>query len=162
NARTGAVATRFTGHDGAVLSIAFSPDSRYVMTGGVDNVALLWDVETGELIQSFFGHTDAVSVVGYSSDVQLVITGSRDQSVRLWDVATGEVIRQFVGHKQPLLSVSMSNDGDSLISGDLRYAYLWRTNLAEITTLACQIIPNDLTLEDRRRYSITDNDNVCA
>jgi WD40 repeat protein len=163
DARSGAENQSFIKHDGAVRSAAFSPDNRFLVTGGDDNAALLWSIETGALVRRYIGHTLPVTVVGFSPDGQQVITGSRDKVVRLWDVeAGGGLLRHIVGHRQRLLSISMSARGDLLVTSDIGYAYIWRADLSGVVALACQIIPNDLTAEERRRYNIADDDKVCA
>ena len=44
------------GHSNSVRSVAFSPDSRFVLTGSVDKTARLWDLATGRELQRFEGH----------------------------------------------------------------------------------------------------------
>ncbi|MGC2221365.1 MAG: hypothetical protein WA624_02820 [Methylocella sp.] len=43
DAATGKEIRAFKGHEGKVLSVAFSPDGARVLTGSVDNTARLWD-----------------------------------------------------------------------------------------------------------------------
>ena len=61
------------GHDWAVLSVAFSPDSTTLASGSADWTAILWDTRTGDLRHSlphtFYGNArDAVKDVAFSPD----------------------------------------------------------------------------------------------
>src|ERR1022692_4677181 len=76
------------GHSSMVNSVALSPDSRWVLTGG-DSTARLWDVSSGREIRRFEGHSGYVSSVAFSPDGRSVLTGSGDHTARLWDVSSG-------------------------------------------------------------------------
>src|ERR1035441_3743473 len=52
---------------GLINSVAYSPDGRYVLTGG-DNAARLWDAATGQLLRVFAGHALPVNSVAFSPD----------------------------------------------------------------------------------------------
>src|SRR5512146_222932 len=53
------------GNKSEVLSVAFSPDGKYVLTGSNDWTARLWDVPTGYLVRTFTGHTGGVTSVAF-------------------------------------------------------------------------------------------------
>jgi serine/threonine protein kinase/DNA-binding XRE family transcriptional regulator len=101
----------FTGHTDSVLTMAFSPDGRYMLTGSTDKTARLWDVASGQQVRQFVGHTIGVFGVAFSPDGKHALTGSFDKTARLWDVATGQEIRQFIGHTDAVFLVSFSPDG---------------------------------------------------
>ena len=45
----------FAGHDDEAVSVAVSPDSKIVASGGYDNVVRLWDAKTGSQIKVLKG-----------------------------------------------------------------------------------------------------------
>ncbi|NJR38652.1 MAG: protein kinase [Leptolyngbyaceae cyanobacterium CSU_1_4] len=47
---------RSEGHQGSVRSVTFSPDGRYVLSGGDDQIIKLWAVSTGQCLQTFRRH----------------------------------------------------------------------------------------------------------
>jgi WD40 repeat protein len=44
---------RFAGHTGAVNSVAYSPNGKYLLSGGADGTARLWDVASGAEMHTF-------------------------------------------------------------------------------------------------------------
>jgi WD40 repeat protein len=103
------------GHGGPGTFVAFSPDSRLVLTAGFwDMSAILWDVETGKELRRF-QHTERVWGVAFSPDGQRILTGSGDHTAVLWDAKTGEKIRSFA-HADSVGSVAFAPDGLSIAS----------------------------------------------
>jgi WD40 repeat protein len=113
------------GHSSAIRTMSFSPDGRYVVTGGQDNTARLWETATGLEIRKFEGHRAVVLGVAFTPDGRNILTSSADASVRLWDLATGKQIRQFTGEREEMTSVTVSNDGRMVAAGNGMTVRLW-------------------------------------
>ena len=124
-------------HNLAVVSLAFSPDGKFLASGGVDftndNTLKLWDVKNGSTI--WIGthnhdvivnclsyspdkedHEEIVNCLSYSPDGKFLASGSRDNTIKFWDVKKGSII--WVGlHNEAVKSVAFSPAGKLLASG---------------------------------------------
>ena len=130
-----------TGHTRSANAVAFSPDNRWLASGGRDNVIKLWDLATGYVLRTLYGHSSNVNALAVSPDGKLlasgsgdindkrdlgaftqggVVGGAEDTTVRIWSVQTGRQLQVLRGHELPVGAIAFSNDGHSLtsVSGD--------------------------------------------
>jgi WD40 repeat protein len=71
--------------------VAFSQDSKRIVSGSKDRTIRVWDAETGEVVLGpLEGHTSWVSSVAFSQDSKRIVSGSKDQTIRVWDAETGD------------------------------------------------------------------------
>jgi WD40 repeat protein len=107
-------------------SVAFSPDSRLLLTGAGDGYARVWDVEKQELIRRFQVDGFEAMSVAFAPDGQVVVTGSDTGIVQLWDMATRKELRRFVGHNAAIRSVVLSPDDKYVLTAsEDQTARLW-------------------------------------
>lgn len=105
------------GHSEPINSAVFSPDGKYIASGGNDNCVKLWDVKTSKEIYTLKNHSKKVTSVKFSPDGKYIASGSEDKTIVLVDVITQKVIRRFKDHDSRILSIDFSPDGTQIISG---------------------------------------------
>lgn len=67
-------------HRGEVLSIAFSPDGKYILSGSSDKTAKIWDVESGANVKTFL-FKSAIYSVAFSKDGSYLAIGSEELAI---------------------------------------------------------------------------------
>src|SRR6266705_1602530 len=55
-----------TGHTRSANAVAFSPDNRWLASGGKDNIIKIWDLATGNVLRTLYGHTSNVNALAVS------------------------------------------------------------------------------------------------
>jgi WD40 repeat protein len=116
---TGNLVALLNGHSDIVLSLAFAPDGKRLISGSNDDSAIIWDVEHQKLVHRLLGHTDAIYAAAFSPDGQRVVTGSYDTTVRLWRLADGGPIAELKGHKDKVYKVAVNPIDGNIASGDV-------------------------------------------
>jgi RNA polymerase sigma factor (sigma-70 family) len=121
DAATGQVVHRLQGHEQAIVArgLAFSVDSKALLSGSEDQTVRLWDVATGTQRHIFKGHRSAVHCVAFSPDGKTIASAGStglDSGIRLWDVATGSELRVLKGQKALAVALAFSPNGKLLAS----------------------------------------------
>ena len=92
---TGRLVKLLKGHTTIVNTMAFSPDSRRLISGASDNAAIIWDVDNQRLQHRLAGHTDIIHAVAFTPDGARAVTGSNDTTLRLWNVNDGSMLAEM-------------------------------------------------------------------
>ncbi|MFO0872218.1 MAG: hypothetical protein U0935_25100, partial [Pirellulales bacterium] len=69
----------------AIRAAAFSPDGRWIVTGGEDRLVRFWSRAAGRQIAVRSSHSEPVGTVEFSPDGLRAMTGSDDGRALLWD-----------------------------------------------------------------------------
>ncbi len=105
------------GHKGAVLSLDFSSDGQRLLSGGTDDVAIVWDVVRRQALLRLAGHEGDVNAARFTRDGDKVATASDDLTVRLWRVSDGAAVGILRGHADKVISLAISPLNGAIASG---------------------------------------------
>jgi WD40 repeat protein len=109
-------ATILKGHAGHVRAAAFTPDSKALVTAGLDGMARVWDLKTGKgrmtMPLSAEGKRTSANWLTLSPDGRLLVVVGREARpvARVWELATGKELETLAGATQ----VVFSPDGKTL------------------------------------------------
>jgi WD40 repeat protein len=77
---------RAAGHDGAITSIALSPDGLLLATSGMDRRVVLRDAVTFEALLTFPGWTGVVRDLAFDASGRWLALAGSDSDIALWDL----------------------------------------------------------------------------
>lgn len=72
--------------------LTFSPDGKYLATGGYGKEAKLWDLATGKVARTFDTDADGGLTTAFSPDGRMLVLGNRNSDARVFEAATGKLL----------------------------------------------------------------------
>jgi WD40 repeat protein/serine/threonine protein kinase len=103
-------------HAAPITGLDWSPDGKWIASGGFDLVVKVWDVKSTRLLQTLRGHGDAIYSVAFNHDGSRLVSASNDASAKVWDPLTGELVLTLRGHGTALNGVAFSPDDRRLVT----------------------------------------------
>jgi WD40 repeat protein/serine/threonine protein kinase len=98
-------------HEKGVMSAAFGPDGRWVVTASADNTARVWEAQSGQPVSPPLPHTDVVASAVFNSDGRWVVTASADNTARVWEAQSGQPVSPLLQHLGSIDFAEFSPDG---------------------------------------------------
>ena len=119
--KSGKLLKTFTGHLGVVNSAVFSPNSKYILSGGDDGNIKLWDVKTGKELKTLKSDGSAISSVGFHPNGKYIFSSDTSGFIHLWNISTEKIFRtlDLVEVMTRFKSVAFSPNGEYIVAGNL-------------------------------------------
>jgi ribosome assembly protein 4 len=96
-----------SGHTDSVLHVSFSPDGKYLASGGGDALVRFWDTSSCLPRQVAQGHVHHVLCTSWSPDGKYFASADKSGLVLVWDPVTGKQVHQPLrGHSSWVTSLS--------------------------------------------------------
>lgn len=121
------------GHQDAVRSVTFSPDSQILATGSFDRTIRLWRVSDGTLINTLEGNDEAIRGVAFSPDGSILASVSFDQRLKIWTIPEGTLVHDIPAHSASINKVIFLRDGYTIVTASLDNTIrFWDVNSGEL------------------------------
>jgi WD40 repeat protein len=138
---------------GDVTAGSFSPDGKYVASGGCEQYESfyciagsihIWDISARKEIAEI-SQDAAITSVAFSPDSKYIALGGEARTIQIFDLTTGNEIARAT-HKDVVTAIIFSLNGTYVITssgdGTIR-AWIWKPN--DIIDYACSRVPRNLT-----------------
>jgi eukaryotic-like serine/threonine-protein kinase len=103
------------GHTQDVVSVAYSPDGRWLLSGGDDGSVRLWRATDGQLERVLGSHTRGIDHVIFSADGRLAASSGLDRIVQLFALDGSSAPRSI--SVEGGFRIALTPDGSQLIVG---------------------------------------------
>ena len=84
------------GHSGDVYDLSWNPESKYLISGSVDNYCMIWNIEKAKCVNRFMDHDHFVQGVSWDPRNKYILTQSSDKSVRFYKNTQSKLEMKFI------------------------------------------------------------------
>ena len=92
------------GHNNEVYRVVFSPDGKYIVSGGADRKILLWD-GNGNFIKKIDKLKGNINTISFSSDSQKIVAAEKGTfNAYVYSIPSGEKITTFTSHDNTVVA----------------------------------------------------------
>jgi eukaryotic-like serine/threonine-protein kinase len=104
NATSGRRVLTYRGHSSQadLWALAWSPNGKFIASGGTDQIVQVWDVRTGEHLLTYRGHADqppmpewaypyAIRALAWAPDSTRLASSAISGPIHVWKISEGKV-----------------------------------------------------------------------
>ena len=134
----------FKDHEISANTLSFSPNGRFLVTGGYGPVRL-WSLRDGSF-KKLKGVDTNIYSIAFSPDGRHIACLDYQGYLRIWDARTGHLLDEWRAHERGSFGLAFSPDGKGLVSGgtDTEPKYWDVSSLAVMETGRGRVIDGNL------------------
>ncbi|XP_069000752.1 U3 small nucleolar RNA-interacting protein 2 isoform X2 [Embiotoca jacksoni] len=118
---------RHVGHTAHILCMAISSDGKYLATGDMNKLIMIWEAETCKHLYRFTGHKGPVSGLSFRKGTHDLYSASHDRSVKVWNVDENAYVETLFGHQDAITGLdSLSRECCVTAGGRDRTVRVWK------------------------------------
>ncbi|XP_068171577.1 U3 small nucleolar RNA-interacting protein 2 isoform X2 [Antennarius striatus] len=115
------------GHTVHILCMAISSDGKYLATGDMNKLIMIWEAETCKHLYKFTGHKGPVSGLSFRKGTHDLYSASHDRSVKVWNVAENAYVETLFGHQDAITGLdALSRECCVTAGGRDRSVRVWK------------------------------------
>lgn len=105
------------GHQGSVLTVAFSLQDSLMMTGGFDSMIRVWDTNSDSCVKVIKEHKGCINSILCNPQTRFFVSASSDSNIILWSLETLIPVSQInTDQSCGVSTIQMNQDGTTLWS----------------------------------------------
>ncbi|XP_024125683.1 U3 small nucleolar RNA-interacting protein 2 isoform X1 [Oryzias melastigma] len=93
---------RHVGHTAHILCMAVSSDGKYLASGDMNKLIMIWEGDTCKHLYKFTGHKAPVSGLSFRKGTHDLYSASHDRSVKVWNVDENAYVETLFGHQDAI------------------------------------------------------------
>jgi WD40 repeat protein len=110
------------GHRANLEAVAFSPDGKWLASGGWDNEMRLYKADTPKQwteVRVHKSHRGAITCIAFSKDGKFVASGSKDFTIQVYETETGRAVFSANDHKDAVTRVLFDSKSKYVMSSSV-------------------------------------------
>uniref|UniRef100_A0A6Q2ZQZ4 U3 small nucleolar RNA-interacting protein 2 n=1 Tax=Esox lucius TaxID=8010 RepID=A0A6Q2ZQZ4_ESOLU len=118
---------RHLGHTAHILCMSISSDGKYLATGDMNKLILIWEAATCKHLYKFTGHRGPVSGLSFRRGTHDLYSASHDRSIKVWNVDENAYVETLFGHQDVITGLdSGSRERCVTAGGRDRTVRVWK------------------------------------